>query len=87
MSSKDNDEEHVMHSKSSYIEILMNGKAEEVTGELLQSLLSRYHIWLFHWFYYKFLEINFKWYGSYIDSPDWIKNRKAVIKPINEKEN
>ena len=40
MSSKDNDEEHVMHSKSSYIEILMNDKAEEVAGELLQSLLS-----------------------------------------------
>ena len=23
--------------------------------------------------------------GSYIDSPDWIKNKKATINPINEK--
>ena len=25
--------------------------------------------------------------GSYIGSPDWIKNRKATINPINEKNN
>ena len=25
--------------------------------------------------------------GSYIDSPDWIKNKKATINPINKKYN
>ena len=25
--------------------------------------------------------------GSYIDSPDWIKNKKATINPINKKHN
>ena len=25
--------------------------------------------------------------GSYIDSPDWIKNKKVTINPINKKDN
>ena len=25
--------------------------------------------------------------GSYIDSPDWIKNKKAITNPINKKDN
>ena len=25
--------------------------------------------------------------GSYIDSPDWIKNKKATINTINKKDN
>ena len=42
-SSKDNDEEFVMHSKSDYLEMI-NDKPEEVIEELFQSLLSRYLI-------------------------------------------
>ena len=34
----------VMHSKSDKIEIIINDKADEVTEELFQSFLSRYHI-------------------------------------------
>ena len=30
--------------------------------------------------------INFKQGGSYIDSPDWIKRKKATINLINEKD-
>ena len=33
--------------------------------------------------YYKCQEINFKYGGSYIDSPDWIKKKKATINPKN----
>ena len=44
MSSKDNDEQHVMHPKSDNIKILINDKADEVIEEILQSLLSRYQI-------------------------------------------
>ena len=40
MCSKDNDEVHVMHSKSDNIEIMINNKADEVIEELSQSLLS-----------------------------------------------
>ena len=35
-----------MHSKSNYIEIMINDKADEVIEELFQSLLSRYRIGL-----------------------------------------
>ena len=37
--------------------------------------------------YYKFHIINPSRGGSYIDSPDWIKNKKATIDPINKKDN
>ena len=37
MSSKDNDEEWVMDSKSDNIEIIINDKADEVKEELFQS--------------------------------------------------
>ena len=34
--------------------------------------------------YYKFHKVNFRCGGSYIDSPDWIKNKIATINPKNE---
>ena len=34
--------------------------------------------------YYKCHKINFKRGGSYIDSPDWIKNKEAIIDPKTE---
>ena len=37
--------------------------------------------------YYKFHRINFKRGGSYIDSPDWIKNKATAINLINKKDN
>ena len=40
-----------------------------------------------HLLYYKFHEINSNCGGSYIDSPYWIKNKKATINPINKKYN
>ena len=40
-----------------------------------------------HLLYYKCHEINLKQGGSYIDSADQIKNKKATITPINEKYN
>ena len=40
MSSKDNDEERVMYSKSDNIDLIINDKPDEVTQELFQSLLS-----------------------------------------------
>ena len=36
--------------------------------------------------YYKCQKINFKRGGSYIDSPNWIKNKKTTIDPTNEKD-
>ena len=42
ISSKDNDEERVMHSKSGNIEIMINDEAHEVIEELSKSLRNRY---------------------------------------------
>ena len=85
-----------MHSKNDNIEIMMNDKADEVIDELFQSLLSRYQIRLeasmkgsefifncLQLLYYKCHNIH---RGSYIDSPDCIKNKKATINPINKKD-
>ena len=36
--------------------------------------------------YAKHHNINLNCCGSYIDSPDWIKSKKAVINPINKKD-
>ena len=38
-----------------------------------------------HLLYYKFRKINPNHGGSYIDSPDSIKNKKATMNPINKK--
>ena len=42
ISSIDNDEEHLMHSKSDNIEIMINDEADEVKKELFDSLKKRY---------------------------------------------
>ena len=65
---------------------------DEIIKEIFQSLLNRYQIGLKHqWkeiylnvnlLHYRSHKINLKRGGSYIDSPDWIKNKKATINPI-----
>ena len=40
-----------------------------------------------HSLYYKCHKINPNCAGSYIYSPDWIKNKKTTINPINKKDN
>ena len=99
ISSEDNGEECAMNSKDD-LEIKFYDKADNVIEEIFQSLLSRYQIGLETslrgsdfildcgcLLYYKCHKINFKLHGSYIDSPDWIRNKKATINPINKKYN
>ena len=99
ISSIDNDEERVMHSKSDNIEIMISDEADEVIKELFDSLKNRYQNNLesmkgsefvfdyVHLLYYKCHKINPTRGGSYIDSPDSIKKQKATINPINKKDN
>ena len=75
-----------MHSKSDNIEIMINDETDEVIKELFDSLKNRYQNNLdlikgsdFVFDYvqllsYKCHKINPNHSGSYIDSPDWIKN-------------
>ena len=37
--------------------------------------------------YYKCQKKNLNQVGSYLDSPDWMKNKKATINLINKKDN
>ena len=41
---KDNDQEHMVHSKSNSVIIIINDKADEIIKEIFQSHLSRYQI-------------------------------------------
>ena len=75
----------------------MNDKVNE--KELFDSLKNRYQNnlelmkgseFVFDYvqlLYYKCHKINPNRGGSYINSPDWIKNKKATINPINKKDN
>ena len=92
ISSKVNEEERMMHSKSDNVEIMINDTEDEVIEGHLQYLFPRYHISLeklikssdfvfdcVNLFYYKCHKINFKLGGSQIDSPDWMRNKRAKI--------
>ena len=74
---------------------MINDKTDEVIENLFEPILNRYQVGLetsmrgsgfifdcLHSLYYKCHTINFKYNGLYIDSPDWIKNKKATINPI-----
>ena len=98
ISSTDNDEERVMHSKSDSIEIMINDEEDEVIEEIFDSLKNRCQKNLesmegsefvsdyVHLLYYKFHKINPNRGRSYIDSPDWIKNKRARINLINKRD-
>ena len=87
-----------MHSKSDNIKIMISDEADEVSEQLFNSVKNRYQNnlqsmreseFIFDYFqllYYKCHKINLNRGGSYIDSPEWIKNKKATINPINKKD-
>ena len=87
-----------MHSKSDEIEIKINDEVDEVIKELFDSLKNRYQnnlesmkgsAFVFDYVQllcYKCRKLNPSNGGSYIDSPDWIKNKKATVNPINKKD-
>ena len=91
ISTKDAEEENVMHSKSDNIKFTSYNDANEVVDELFKPLRLRYQgnletsirdiDFIFdsvQLMYYKCHKVIFKRRGSYIDSPDWIKKKKAT---------
>ena len=94
--SKDyNDEERVKHSKSDTIEIVISDVTDEIIKKLFNSVknisqnnlqsmtVSAFVLDHVQLLYYKCHKINLNCGGSYIDSPDRIKNKKGTINPIN----
>ena len=97
VSSLDDNEIHIMHTKSDNIETMSGTETNDVTNELLKSLLRRYQegvetkmkgsnfvfesVDLLQYILHK---ISLNRGGSHIDSPKWIKNKEAAINPKNE---
>ena len=88
-----------MHSKSDNTEIMIVDVRDEIIAKLFNSLKNRYQNnlhsirgseFVFNYgqlLYYKCHKVNLNCSGSFIDSPDWIKKRKASINSINKKDN
>ena len=92
----DSDETRIMHTKSDNTEIMTGGDANEVIKELFKSFLHRYQEGLqekmrgsefefdgVNLLYYDFNKISLNRGGSYIDSSEWIKNKKSTKNPKN----
>ena len=91
--SKDSDETRNMHTKSDNIEIIMGSETNDIIEELRESLLQNYYNNLeesmkgsefvrnsVDLLYYHLQRINLNKKGSsYIDSPKWQKNEKAML--------
>ena len=84
MSSKDNNEECVMHSKSENVKIMINDKVDKVIEERFQSLQIGLETWrkgsdlvidCVRLLYCNCREINFKRVESYIDS-SWMDKKQ-----------
>ena len=97
ISSKENsDEIRTMHTPSDNMEIMIGSETDEIVEELFESLLQRYQEGLeesmrgsefifdsVDALHYNLNEIRLSIGGSYIDSPKWLKNKKATINPKN----
>ena len=100
ISSKDSNETRIMHTKSDNIEIMMGIETDDIIEELRDSLLQNYQKGLeesmresefvldsVDLLYYHLHRISLKRGESYIDSPEWLKNKKATINLKNKKYN
>ena len=99
VSSKDFKETRIMYTNSNNIDIMVGNETDEIIEELYESILKRYQKGLeekmrgsefvydsINLLHYKLHKISLNRGGSYIDSPEWLKNKKATINPINKKD-
>ena len=88
ISSKDSDETQIMHTKSNNVEIMMSS---EIIENLFESFLQKYQEEVeesttgselaydsVDTLYYNLNKVSLSRGGSYIDSPKWLKNKKAI---------
>ena len=95
ISSLDTDEFRIMYSKSNNVKIMKGTETDDIINELFESFFKKYQEGLetkmregsnfvfesVDLLYYSLHKISLNRGGSYIDSPDWIKNKKATINP------
>ena len=97
---KDSKETRTMYTKSRNIEIMMGNETNDIIEEFHESLLQKYKKDLKETMtgsefvrdsndllYYHLQKIRLKRVGSYIVSPEWLKNKKATINPENNDDN
>ena len=90
ISSKDSEETCTMHTKSHNIEIMMGNETDEIIEKLFESLLQNYQKDLeesmrgsgfvrdsIDLLCYHLQKIGLKRDGSFIDSSEWLTNKKA----------
>ena len=97
-SSKDSDETRTMYAESKNGEIMIGSKTDEVE-DLFEYFFQKYQEGLeesmrgseyvydsVDVLYYNLNKVSLSRGGSYIDSPKWLKNKKATINPQNKKD-
>ena len=81
-----------MHTKSNNVEIMVDSETNEIIMDLFVSFLQKYQDGLeelmrgsefvydsVDLLYYNLNKVKLSRGGSYIDSPKWLKNKKAAI--------
>ena len=99
VSSKDSDETRTMHTNSTNVEIMTGSERDGIIEELFESFLQKYQEGLeesmrgsefvydsVDVLYYNLNKVSLTRGRSYIDSPKWLKNKKATINPKNKDE-
>ena len=89
-----------MYTKSHNRETMMGNEKDEIIEKLSEFLLknckkdleepmreSEFVLDSINLLYYHLQKIGLKRGGSYIDSPEWLKNKKATINPKNNDDN
>ena len=97
ISSKDSDETRTMHTKGNNVEIKICSETDEIIEDLLEYFLQKYQEGLqesmrgsefvydsVNLLYRNLNKVSLSRGGSYIDSPKWLKNKKATINPKNK---
>ena len=86
------DETRIMHTRSDNIEIIIGDDNDDIIEELFRSFLQKYEENLQNIMRgsdFEFDDVNFLYYdfnlyyGSYIDSPKWLTDKKSTVNPKN----
>ena len=97
ISSSATDEFREMYTKSDNIEIMIGTETSDAINELFKSFFKRYQEGLqtkmkgssftferVDLLYYHLHKISLNRGGSYINSPEWLKNKRVTINPKND---